>query len=85
MENELKSCPFCGGKALSNPVKVLRNGYEGYKKDPDAYAYYITCIACASTGGWSKGESGAILLWNMRDMTFGKGIRHDSVANKRNI
>ena len=57
-------CPFCGGHPRLD--KTLRDGYEDFKNDPDAYAYSLRCVSCAATGGWAKSESGAIMRWNMR-------------------
>lgn len=64
-EIEPKPCPFCGhtGHVID---ETLRDGYEGYEADPDAYAYNVRCIGCAATGGWQKSKSGARMFWNMR-------------------
>ena len=69
MESELLRCPFCDGEGL--PRKALRDGYIGdWENDPDAYAYFIICRACACQGGWAKSEGGAIKLWNLRVVTL---------------
>lgn len=60
----LLPCPFCGGDGLFDCD--LRDGYENYKDDPDAYAYTIRCRCCAAEGGWAKSASGAQRLWNSR-------------------
>jgi Lar family restriction alleviation protein len=62
----LKPCPFCGDTRVWID-KMLRDGYEQFKDDEDAYAYSIRCGSCAASGGWSKSsENSAIRLWNMR-------------------
>ncbi len=57
-------CPFCGGHPLIE--KVMRSGYENCPDDPDAYAYYVLCHACACQGGWAKSQGNAKRNWNMR-------------------
>lgn len=57
-------CPFCGGAGV--PAKVLRDGYEGFPEDPDAYAHFIHCVSCAAQGGWRKNPAGAVTEWNRR-------------------
>ncbi len=66
--DELKLCPFCGGKGRHN--KGNRDGYEDWQDDPDAYAHWIVCRSCAATGGWSKSETGAVRMWNLRPEAF---------------
>lgn len=74
MENELLRCPFCDGEGL--PRKALRDGYAGdWENDPDAYAYFIICRACACQGGWAKSEGSAIKLWNLR-VTLSPALSH---------
>ncbi len=63
--DKLLPCPFCGGDAAM-PRKVLRDGYENFRDDPDAYAHSVACHACAAEGGWAKSESGARRWWNTR-------------------
>ncbi len=60
----LLSCPFCNGKARLE--KTLRDGYDLWKDDPDAYAYFCICNSCAAQGGWGKSEGSGIKSWNMR-------------------
>jgi hypothetical protein len=65
MSDEGKRCPFCGGEPI--PSKALRDGYENYQDDPDAWARFIVCRSCGAQGGWCKSsEAGAWRLWNMR-------------------
>ena len=61
---ELRPCPFCGGKGEVD--SKLRDGYKDFLKDPDANAYFVVCRSCAADGPWSKSESGARRMWNMR-------------------
>ncbi|MCP4400816.1 MAG: hypothetical protein GY801_26380 [bacterium] len=65
MDEKLKPCPFCSG---DSPYirKVLRDGYEDCRDDPDAFAVFIVCHACACQGGWAKSEGSAKRNWNMR-------------------
>ena len=58
------ACPFCGGQGV--PYRVLRDGYADAKGDPDAYAYFVRCRACAAEGPWSKVAAGAERMWNTR-------------------
>lgn len=60
----LRACPFCGGNGYG--FKVLRDGYQNYQEDQDAYAYAVRCRSCAAEGGWKKTREGARNMWNMR-------------------
>lgn len=60
----LLPCPFCGG--LGRRRRVLRDGYEHFQNDRDAWAHYVVCRSCAAQGGWAKSVSGAARWWNMR-------------------
>lgn len=61
---EIGHCPFCGGRGMVK--SELRGGYQDCPDDPDATAYYVQCISCATNGPWHKSESSAIRYWNMR-------------------
>lgn len=61
---KLLPCPFCRGEGTMD--LMLRNGYEQYQDDPDAWAHFVRCLSCAATGGWAKSVSGGIRNWNMR-------------------
>ena len=65
-EPMLLPCPFCGGKPLTTPDRMLREGYEKWPDDPDAYAYSVRCNSCAAEGPWQKSASGAVTWWNLR-------------------
>lgn len=56
MENELKPCPHCGGKA-----KV---GCEKYWQP--RVSRRIICAKCYSSSGWYSTEEEAIEAWNRR-------------------
>lgn len=59
--NNLKSCPFCGGKAF-----VLKRNDNGF------VLVYVVCKAChAGTNGKVK-ESFAVDAWNRRSDDNGK-------------
>lgn len=60
----LLPCPFCGGEPYFE--KALRDGYESYQDDQDAWAHWVTCTSCAATGPWVKSQRGAARWWNMR-------------------
>jgi len=64
---ELKACPFCGGKRLMVD-QTVRDGYAAYLyvNDPDAIAYDVRCLSCAATGGWARSEAVARRHWNTR-------------------
>ena len=59
-DNDLKRCPFCGGKAKLNEIT------RGYT------IYTITCDACgASTRAYGKRERDDLInLWNERQTDF---------------
>ena len=70
MPEDLLKCPFCGGVPIQD--RLLRNGcLDG---EPDAYAYYVRCRACAATGPWLKNPNGARRMWNMRDGKIQAGV-----------
>ncbi len=51
MENELKPCPFCGGKALcTNPT-----------------TWMAWCTKCGAVGPWKLTYQEAIEAWNGRN------------------
>ena len=53
MTEELKPCPFCGGKA-----KI--------KKDDEGNHFYVLCKKCGTKSISTANETEAIDLWNMR-------------------
>lgn len=59
MSEEIKACPFCGGKHMTQTVSFSDGYQEG---DP----VYLKCRECHSrTGMWDK-QSEAIAAWNRR-------------------
>ncbi len=54
--DELKKCPFCGGKGS---IRFAPH-------DEVDTEYWIVCHSCAAQGGWMKSKGGAIRMWNMR-------------------
>jgi Lar family restriction alleviation protein len=57
-KDELKPCPFCGGKA-----EVMNDDFfEVF----DANAFWIKCTECGLTTGDSATEEEAIKAWNRR-------------------
>lgn len=56
-EEELLSCPFCGGEAeLVHPLSM------GYAYD----RYFVTCKECRATSMRYSTEADAIAAWNRR-------------------
>ena len=54
---KLKPCPFCGGEAKVETIRLLDNG--------DAWRVY--CPKCGATSAASKWDVvNAIIAWNMR-------------------
>ena len=65
---ELKSCPFCGGKAEAVRKYLKVNGYEGY-------AYRVRCSECYAKSpykrnpilhGYHRWMTDAVEAWNGR-------------------
>lgn len=54
MSDELKPCPFCGGKAV-----LIR--------DRDAFKIYCTNRSCDAQYGWCADEEYTIDGWNRRN------------------
>lgn len=64
---ELRDCPFFGCSGAEAEIdRVLRDGYEDDRGDPDAYHYFITCPGCGSSGGQAKTRGNAVRNWNTR-------------------
>lgn len=54
---DLKNCPFCGGKAITrrrSPDHIMRN------------KYFICCSECKNKTGYYDSEEEAIKAWNKR-------------------
>lgn len=60
--NEVKQCPFCGGKARLHSI----DRFPGCKIRCEKFAYYYQCESCACQGPWAKTEGNARKHWNMR-------------------
>lgn len=54
---ELKNCPFCGGKAIirrRNPDHIMRD------------KYFACCTSCKNKTGYYDTEEEAVVAWNKR-------------------
>lgn len=60
--NELKTCPFCGGRAeMRSLMRSLKMGFYGGK------IYWVRCIeCCAEINNPKPVEEDAIKDWNRR-------------------
>jgi restriction alleviation protein, Lar family len=56
--NELKPCPFCGGKAKLHKAKI------NFIYEENAYSVY--CENCQATVRYSNNENQVIYEWNRR-------------------
>lgn len=56
-KDELKACPFCGGKCElnSNEMGAAREIW-----------YFVWCPKCLITGGLRKSSNDALEFWNKR-------------------
>jgi Lar family restriction alleviation protein len=54
MTDDLKPCPFCGGKAQFM-ASVIATG-----------DYYVTCTNCDATTAYARTQAGAVRAWNRR-------------------
>ncbi|HOV64324.1 MAG TPA: Lar family restriction alleviation protein [Spirochaetia bacterium] len=52
--NDLKFCPFCGGKAKLMSSIIANCGY------------YVTCTSCDATTAYAQTQKGAARAWNRR-------------------
>lgn len=59
---ELKPCPFCGGKA--DPVR------HAGRPAATPVCFYIECLTCRAASGWVKNLSEAAAEWNRRAQDF---------------
>lgn len=69
-------CAYCDG--ILKEEATLREGYENCKDDPDAYAYYFSCVSCAGTTGWSKTKAGAVRIARMRPFSTTKSTLEET-------
>lgn len=70
MQNELKSCPFCGEKN-TNIIACYDDACEnGYCDGCDKVRYSVVCNAqtggCGAICGWKATKEEAINAWNTR-------------------
>lgn len=66
-----RPCPFCTNKRLSVHKTQRGPGYDNDLDDPDAYAYFVFCNACAAQGPWVKSNAqGAWEKWDGRFLYF---------------
>lgn len=71
MSDELKPCPFCGGRAIMKIQKHIPNGYD----------YTPTCQDPSCAGRLTKkwiNEADAIEAWNRRAERTVKVVEHDA-------
>ena len=59
MNDKLKPCPFCGGKAEMNKIE-----YEYYGED--VAKYYVECFSCCSSSDRYLTDRLAVDAWNRR-------------------
>lgn len=59
---ELKLCPFCGGKAFVGEDETPSN---------NTVSYGVVCRRCAAIGPVAFTEAGAVQKWNRRIVLFG--------------
>ena len=62
MPNELKPCPFCGGKAEAW-VEFIH--HESYGQD-EVTMHHCGCKKCNIYSNWPWWREGAIIAWNRR-------------------
>lgn len=58
MSEELKPCPFCGGKNII--VGGNECAFDG------SMGYIVECVECEASTGWCKTEFDATEAWNCR-------------------
>ena len=58
---ELKPCPFCGGKAYMKTIQAKRRMFTKAKDYP-----YIRCVICHTSTAACFTEEEAIEAWNAR-------------------
>lgn len=56
-KEQLKTCPFCGGKAETEAV---------WDNETEKEWYYVHCKSCYAATDWYDTEQYAIDLWNKR-------------------
>lgn len=66
MSNELKLCPFCGGKRL-----------ELWHCGP---VYHVVCNTCGAMSGGGGTEAEAVKLWNQRKEGEDDGVQDSACA-----
>lgn len=61
---ELKPCPFCGGKAEFRHVSGIRHPWSGVQAN--ALAVTINCTRCGATLPSSMSQERVTAAWNRR-------------------
>lgn len=69
MTQELKACPFCGGKAYLGTIRHSHPPYDNEELKNQLEYYHINCATCAVGAKAIAGyltEAEAIAAWNTR-------------------
>ena len=66
-EIELKSCPFCGGKAKLMKIETKRFALEETEETVDAYCVICTANDCGCLTQYCLSREEAKKMWNRRE------------------
>ena len=66
---DLKPCPFCGGKTIEIEFAPVSCEY---------YPYYCYCSYCGGSGGRRKTIEKAVKAWNRREDNVGRHKNTDA-------
>lgn len=67
--NDLKPCPFCGGKAVMNNLTFSLRGLvhlDSHVNGEEKDTYDVSCSTCEVTTGICYTEEKTKKLWNQR-------------------